>query len=410
MQGGVGVPDDLMALQNVKTVWYTSIAGLWVRACEVKNRLEKKGEECHATQDFCDVMYHGFVFRLVIFTDREEALRKYRLSHEMLSLKDFQRQFLQHSFLPSHITLVKNMALQNPAFLPAVRLAKLWLASQMLSHSIPAFLLEALLIHVFITHQPLTPSRGFLLLLHLLTHFDWKTSTLVINSNSSLTAEAIATALQAIESQRQVSAQAVCLVTPFDLASQCTRLAPDTPSWNHLLRVAQNALRALHRKWEEEEEMKSVFSAPLRDFDVVLTLREDVLSPQKGWVKHVGGKMENRGSAYKCTLAKNVMMDRSRLLIGYNPEECVLEAVEKEVGMGGVVMMNCEFGRKIGISWKPTYFLPLKMSMANVMDCCPLKKGNGGKKEDTILVRSVFDIVKRIEDALGDVLVKVEFV
>lgn len=29
MQGGVGVPDDLMALKNVKTVWYTSIAGLW---------------------------------------------------------------------------------------------------------------------------------------------------------------------------------------------------------------------------------------------------------------------------------------------------------------------------------------------------------------------------------------------
>lgn len=96
--------------------------------------------------------------------------------------------------------------------------------------------------------------------------------------------------------------------------------------------------------------------------------------------------------------------------MGYNPEECVLEAVEKAVGVGGVVMMNCEFGRKIGISWKPTYFLPLKMSMASVADCCPLKKGNGGKKEDVVLVRSVFDVVKRIEDALGDVLLKVEFV
>lgn len=52
--------------------------------------------------------------------------------------------------------------------------------------------------------------------------------------------------------------------------------------------------------------MKSVFAPPMRDFDVVLTLREDVLSPQKGWVKRVGGKMENRGSAYKCSLAKNV--------------------------------------------------------------------------------------------------------
>lgn len=50
------------------------------------------------------------------------------------------------------------------------------------------------------------------------------------------------------------------------------------------------------------------------------------------------------------------------------------------------------------------------MSMASVADCCPLKKGNGGKKEDVVLVRSVFDVVKRIEDALGDVLLKVEFV
>ena len=375
----------------------------------MSGRLEKKGEECHATRDFCDVMRHGFVFRLVIFTDREEARRKYRLSHGTLSAKEFQEQFLQHSFLPSHTALVKNQALQNPAFLPAVRLAKLWAASQMLSHGVPEFLLEELMVHVFVTQQPLTPSRGFLLLLHLLMQFDWKSSMLVIDGNGSLDSNAIAAALQTVETQRQTSAQAVCIVTPFDLASQCTRLAPSAPAWNHMLRVAQNTLRTLHKKWEEED-VKSVFAPPMRDFDVVLTLREDVLSPQKGWVKRVGGKMENRGSAYKCSLAKNVMMDRSRLLVGYNPEECVLEAVEKAVGVGGVVMMNCEFGRKIGISWKPTYFLPLKMSMASVADCCPLKKGNGGKKEDVVLVRSVFDVVKRIEDALGDVLLKVEFV
>ena len=132
----------------------------------MSGRLEKKGEECHATRDFCDVMRHGFVFRLVIFTDREEALRKYRLSHGTLSAKEFQEQFLQHSFLPSHTALVKNQALQNPAFLPAVRLAKLWAASQMLSHGVPEFLLEELMVHVFVTQQPLTPSRGFLLLLH----------------------------------------------------------------------------------------------------------------------------------------------------------------------------------------------------------------------------------------------------
>ena len=231
----------------------------------------------------------------------------------------------------------------------------------------------------------------------------------MINSNGSLTPEAIVDALKSVETQRAVSNQPVCIVTPFDLKSQCTMTKPEAPAWSRLVQLARGALRDIHKHWLEEEEMKGVFTPQLRDFDVVLTLREDVLSPQAAWVKHVGGKAGHRGSAYKCSLAKNVMLDRSRLLIGYEPEKRILEAVEKEVGVGGVVLMNCEFGKKIGISWKPSYFLPLKMSMANVADCCPIAKGSGTKKEDRVLVRTVFDVMHRIREALGDVLVKVDF-
>ena len=370
--------------------------------------MEKKAE-CHVTHDFCDVISNGFLFRFVIFTDREEALLRHHLAQQTLQLEAFQESFLQQTFLPSHVALLKNEALQNPAFLPCVRLAKLWVSSQMLSHSIPEYLIEELVVSVFGAAHPLTPTRGFLLFLRLLAQFDWPSSALVINSNGSLTPEAIVDALKSVESQRAVSNQPVCVVTPFDLKSQCTVTKPEAPAWSRLVQLARGALRDIHKHWLEEEEMKGVFTPQLRDFDVVLTLREDVLSPQAAWVKHVGGKAGHRGSAYKCSLAKNVMLDRSRLLIGYEPEKRILEAVEKEVGVGGVVLMNCEFGKKIGISWKPSYFLPLKMSMANVADCCPIAKGSGTKKEDRVLVRTVFDVMHRIREALGDVLVKVDF-
>lgn len=108
---------------------------------------------------------------------------------------------------------------------------------------------------------------------------------------------------------------------------------------------------------------------------------------------------------------RNVMLNRSRLLIGYNPEECIYDVIRKEVGSAGVVLMNKEYGNQLFISWKPSFFLPLKMSMAGVADCCPIWKDNetkDDKKDSMLLVRDVFDLMNRIKRQLGELVQSVQ--
>lgn len=363
--------------------------------------------ECIATTKSLDIFLEGTVFRCIACTDYENSL----LPRLVKNQPDLRHQFISLLICPPHFTAVKNASLQNPAFLPAIRLLRLWADSHLLSYAFPAILSEILLMTVMQESHALNPVVAFLRTLELITTFPWRSDVFFADPTGSFTQqekEAIEHELEIVRSQPSEK-RAIFVVSPYDRNSLLTNETPDQASWSHVQIVAQRTLQKIESDWLLLPDETSLFTPRYSDFDVVITLNETYLKPVPRGVRVAGGKIKNRGEAYRSEQPKNVMLNRSRFLIGYEPEEVILDAIRKEIGNAGVAMMNMTFGRKIGISWKPSYFLPMKMSMANINDCCPVAKGEGKTREDVILVRDIFDLMRRIRAKLGDLVESIDF-
>lgn len=372
--------------------------------------LEKLGYECHATRCALDVFHEGYCFRLLPYTDHEVEMASKMVKSHSLDEADYQRRFTAFEFLPPHQTVLKNAMLQNPAFLPAIRLFKLWAAAHMFSQVIPEALLDELVLSVFSkSAAPLHPVEAFLRVLRLIATFPWAEATLAINANSVMTTSQMQEIVKAVEEERRQATHkiACCVVSPLDKHSVLTQTIQPAV-WSHLISVAQRTLQQALKNWLDLGDAHGLFTPALQNFDIVLTLRPEYLSPIPKWMRAFG-QAGRRGASYICKEFKNVMMNRNKLLIDYRPEEVLLAAVREAIGSGGIVMMNGSWGKKIGIAWKPGYFLPSGMSMASVSNCFPVQKGTGKQREDVMLVRDIFDILHGLKERLGDVLEEIEF-
>ena len=403
MQGATNLPDDPAALQRVKTLWFSSLAALWDPTLSLTCRLAKKGLDCVATQTSLDLVYRGRLHRFLACTDREATLlpRVYRARPQT------RGEIVELLVAPPHCAAVKNAALQNPAFLPAVRTLRLWADSHLLSAACPAMITEMIMMAVLTpSTAALNPAVAFVRALELIAGFAWHSDVLFVDPTGSFTESEKRGILQEIEIVRAQPSEkrALFIVAPYDRTSICTVETPDKPSWAHVQIVAQRTLQKLQADWLTLGDETPCFTPRYSDFDFVITLNDVYLTPFPRGMKLVCDNHESRGAAYECEGSKNLMLDRSRFLVGYEPERELLRAVQEEVGNGGVAMMNTAFGRKIGVSWKPSYFLPMKLSMGNVRDCCPVKMG-----EDVLLVRDVFDLMRRIRAKLGNAVKSIDF-
>lgn len=360
-------------------------------------------------RDYLDVVCEGSVLRFSCCTTREVQM----YSRLVKNGKNLQER-LFYGFMTNHTFTVKNMSLQNPSFIPCLRLTKLWMSANYLSSSIPSFIVELLLLSVYEKCSPLNPVRGFLLFLDLLKSFDWSHDILMINTNHSLTEEKMKEIQKNLEDKKKEgkATQFIHLVTPYDMDSVSTCALTEPAVWNRLCRIASKSLDRISKFYLQMDQkgLSGLFNASTKEFDVVITIKDEYLTPTT-LTKIMGEKQDNRGIVYTTKEPRNVMLNRSRLLIGYNPEECIYDAIRKEVGSAGVVLMNKEYGNQLFISWKPSFFLPLKMSMAGVTDCCPIWKDNetkDDKKDSMLLVRDVFDLMNRIKRQLGELVQSVQ--
>lgn len=404
VQGATSLPAGRDALRDVRTLWLTSLAARWDPTLSLTCRLAKAGRECVVARGALDLFHRGKLYRLRACSDREAALLP-RLSR---SRPEIRGEIVELLVAPPHVAAVKNAALQNPAFLPAVRTLRLWADSHLLSGALPAMLGEMIMMAVMTPSTAvLNPAVAFVRALQLIATFAWHSDVLFVDPTGSFTESEKRGILHEIEIVRSQPSEkrAVFAVAPYDRNSLATAETPDKPSWAHVQIVAQRTLRKLQADWLSLGDETPCFTPRYGDFDLVITLNDVYLTPFPRGMKLVSDSHASRGAAYECEGSKNVMLDRSRFLVGYAPERELLRAVQEEVGNGGVAMMNTAFGRKIGVSWKPSYFLPMKLSMGNVRDCCPVKMGT----EEVLLVRDVFDLIRRIRAKLGNAVKSIDF-
>ena len=149
---------------------------------------------------------------------------------------------------PPHVAAVKNAALQNPAFLPAVRTLRLWADSHLLSGALPAMLGEMIMMAVMTPSTAvLNPAVAFVRALQLIATFAWHSDVLFVDPTGSFTESEKRGILHEIEIVRSQPSEkrAVFAVAPYDRNSLATAETPDKPSWAHVQIVAQRTLRKL---------------------------------------------------------------------------------------------------------------------------------------------------------------------
>lgn len=161
-------PDDVLALASAKAAFYVAM----------QSGLAALGVSATCTVSFIDVDYDGFIFRLRVRVDKEKELPfADKESHRQLVWETETRPRLHDG--------VRNIT--SKSYSDTVRLAKLWLASQLLLSEFgdrAEELVEIVVAKIFepgVRDSPRSVLSGFAQFLHLLSEYPWHLVPLVVH-------------------------------------------------------------------------------------------------------------------------------------------------------------------------------------------------------------------------------------
>eukprot|EP00054_Salpingoeca_dolichothecata_P004849 m.32177 g.32177 ORF g.32177 m.32177 type:complete len:923 (+) comp14918_c0_seq2:977-3745(+) len=292
-------PDDIRAIQKVKAAFYVNIAA--------KLR-QQFGVVSTPTERFLDILFGGFVYRLIIFVERECHILETRATNLQISIDALtntnakgieplleQKAALQNtvatlrgSFIatPKLALWVRGVAATHPAFAPSVRLCKRWLNAHMFADVLSDEAVEILVASVFLSPHPFAapglPHLGLLRFLHLLAHFDWDGEPLLVNFDGSVGVSELNELAEHFKKNRSML-PAMYLATPNELKSSFwTRDTPSKPLLARLVAFARECSKLFVQELErqclpanaqlEEADLEVLFRTPLDEYDALLHL------------------------------------------------------------------------------------------------------------------------------------------
>merc|ERR1712070_1124519 len=155
------------------------------------------GIESDVTEQFLDVRYPEFVFRVQVFHQHELT----SVAHQVTNFQAQLGNELPDSagverlrnlwWRPRLVANLHALVLQRPAVAGALRLCKRWMASQMLSgyDDFVEHLIAAVFLHPAPFEAPTSPQVGFCRFCWLLDTFDWSHEPLIVDFDGKLTEE-----------------------------------------------------------------------------------------------------------------------------------------------------------------------------------------------------------------------------
>ena len=124
-------PDDLQAISLLRQALTLSISKLFINIFHTNN------SSIH--ENFMDVLYKGFVFRISIFCERELPV----MQRNKIDYEQYWRDWVQR---PLHHRLIRDVAVKNVLFGAVCRLAKKWVDSHLLANHLPEDLIELIVV------------------------------------------------------------------------------------------------------------------------------------------------------------------------------------------------------------------------------------------------------------------------
>ena len=186
-------PDDLAAIQAMKAALYERMADVLVRRIPgayarvvYDDDMARDREAIHDHVALQLVLPAGFAFSLRIHHDREQVLLHRLLSdahvrpRAQAALTRYDTRFVH---APAHHAALSALQDRHAALAPTVRLVRRWFGAQLLLGHVGPETLDLLCAAVFLTNAhavPATGLHGFVRVLTLLAHWDWREVPLLL--------------------------------------------------------------------------------------------------------------------------------------------------------------------------------------------------------------------------------------
>ncbi|OQR88216.1 nucleolar protein 6 [Achlya hypogyna] len=342
---------------------------------------------CHAFDEGVDVAAAGFVFRLVLLTERDRALAP----------------CLARQYGAAHATQLHALQGRHPSFAPTVRFARAWLESQLCGALISHEATELLVAALFVSAEapPLSLLSGFTRFLHLLAAHPWADEPLVVDLQQAWTDA------DHREARKRFDASASQPAThPGLFIAASYEAMTDLSSWTRAAvhadeRALVQRLVALARatsaawlNWLRSGGVPHGWQAcfgHVMDYDVVLHLDTDALPPPK---LHCASKGPF-GMAYY----KNMRPDASALFIGFDPLADVVRVLQERLADFALVFANREV---IALRWKPTAFLPARFRVMKATHLLPLADDSGAA------VPAIFSLLREVQQMTHGIVARTE--
>lgn len=379
-------PDNIAAIQRAKIAFLLRIGTL---LSESKSHITTHPglEDAHVeTQNlaYLDVIYNntGVAFRLRIHSDLEEVLLDRRTKDKTLDqhirsesatlLTNFRRMY---THLPLHNQLIRTYTTRFPALGPTIRLLKRWFEAHKLASHFPTDLIELLALHVFLSPhpwpQPSSPAVGFLRTLLFLSHWDWRSEPLVIDTSahsndaadetlSKVDVAGAATRLEAWRNLDPAMNRVVLLVcTPSDPSGTTHTTLDGHPSPSKVVAarmtaLARSATRVVRDKGAAiglpEEGKRLLFVPALGDFDVVIHLNKKALKSTSRVYEDEDEETHKSSGKFKNLDARVGQMP---LPLGAHPARLLLEQLSTTYAGPLLFFQGAEDDAVIGAIWNP---------------------------------------------------------
>ncbi|TNM89755.1 hypothetical protein fugu_003989 [Takifugu bimaculatus] len=363
MEGSGKWPHERLAIRHIKAAFHIRLGEL----------LKKQHNyTCRACPTHLDVWKDGLVFRIQVAYHREpQVLRESVNAEGMLIVRDneeAQALEMATSHKPLLTSMLHGLQQQHPCFGAVCRLAKRWLAAQLLSDDVTEETADLLVASLFLHPAPFTPPSspqvGFLRFLHLLFSFDWRNNPLIINLNNQLTAADYTEIKNDFMASRE-SLPVMFIATPKDKkASMWTKRAPSIQMLQRVVTLAAESLKVLECQLMDGgqiQDVKVVLRPPLDVYDVLIHLHpkqvpllsQAVDPPAFSFSRGVlSGAVSPAGGALP--------------VIDYNPASLYLAELRDAFGDLALFFCDPHGGTVIAVLWKPKAFVPIPFKTSQV--------------------------------------------
>ncbi|EEC15910.1 nucleolar RNA-associated protein, putative [Ixodes scapularis] len=333
-------PDDLEALRRVKAAFHVTLA---------KMLRENAKLVTTAHPEHVDVLKDGFVFRLRIAAHKEIGLARQSVGpNGAIAIKDtdLSRKIeFETEILPSLTSTLHGLQQQHSTFSAACRLAKRWVASQLLSGHMTEECIELLVASVYVAPAPYAVPN------HLSAPFIFIFFSLPTSEDEE------ADIHSTFVGQRS-TLPPMFLATPLDgqQRSRWTEHAPTGQILHRLVALARESLRVLEGQvaCPLEADVRQIFRPPLDPYDVIIHLDERRLP-----TAHLAVDCSHR-----TTLKRR--KDDCMPVVDFDIAALYVQALQETYGDLALFFYDRYGGNLVAVLWKPHAFQPLPFKVSQI--------------------------------------------